>query len=419
MRETIRSFRGADAKEAFAAVRAALGGEAVVLSAREIPGGLLRKNGVEVLAMAHAPRSPARPLAELPPAPPTGHAAYAALSAPASSNVQALRPVPSQPPEPLHQRAPERPFDEALAGEILALRRSVEETRREMRSMAQRTRTEPGTRLRPATAAVFGKLIAGGVEDALADELVRKAARKDGATESGSALFDEARRLVRERLATGQAPWHPGPKRAIALVGPTGVGKTTTIAKIAARALLDSRMRVSLITVDTYRVGASEQLARYGEIMGVPSYVARSRDELAKALARSQDAELVLIDTAGRSTHEAVAQQAELLRSVPGVQLHLVCSAATGWRELAALADRYRGLRPDGLIFSKLDEAVAPGGVLSAAVRLSSRITCIADGQKVPDDLHEATAEELTERALASCRDLPLGRGAERERVNG
>ena len=182
------------------------------------------------------------------------------------------------------------------------------------------------------------------------------------------------------------------------------MGKTTTVAKIAARALLDSKLRVSLVTVDTYRVGGSEQLARYGEIMGVPSHVARTPEELSKAIAKSRDADLVLVDTAGRATSEAVAQQAELLRSVPGLQLTLVVSAATGWRELAGIAERYRKLRPEGLVVSKFDEAVAPGGVLSAAVRLPCPITCIADGQRVPDDLHEAIPDDLTDRTMASCK---------------
>lgn len=409
MRENIRAFRGSDAKEAFAAVRAALGGDAVILSAREIPGGLLRRAEVEVLAMvrdAPAPAPAAPPVA----APAQGvfpdRAAQVYAAPPLHAGIDEYAASPRLPEDPL--RAHDRGGDEVLAGEVVALRRSVEEARLEMRQFSHRTRSEVELRLRPTSAEVFNRLVAGGVEDALAEELVRQA-QSGASAESTRTLMDGAFRLVSQRFAAGRAPWHPGPRRALALVGPTGVGKTTTLAKIAARALLDSKLRVSLVTVDTYRVGGSEQLARYGEIMGIPSHVARTAEELSKAIARSRDADLVLVDTAGRATSEAVAQQAELLRAVPGLQLTLVISAATGWRELAAVAERYRKLRPEGLIVSKLDEAVAPGGVLSAAVRLPCPITCIADGQRVPDDLHEAIPDDLTDRAMASCR-LPAAR---------
>ena len=118
-------------------------------------------------------------------------------------------------------------------------------------------------------------------------------------------------------------------RRVVALVGPTGVGKTTTIAKIAARALLESGLRVALITVDTYRIGACEHLGRYGEIMGVKTQVARDATSLAAAVARA-DADLVLIDSAGRSDAETIANQMGLLRAAPGVEMHLVLSAASG-----------------------------------------------------------------------------------------
>jgi len=427
MSETIRSFRGADAKAAFAAVKAAMGADAVILSAREIPGGLLRKPEVEVLAMAGsaaAPRPaeapPHRPAAlaqpSLRPAAPAaaGHLRLHPGEAPAAaplrqpqqpgSNVAHLdRPASRR--EPLVQASP--PADRALAGEVLALRRTVEEARREMMQLSQRTRSEIELHLRPAAGEIYNRLLNGGMEDGLAEEVLRQTLAKAVEGASSRALFDASVRLIGQRLVPGRAPWLPGARRAIALVGPTGVGKTTTIAKIAARALLDTRLRVALITVDTYRVGASEQLLRYGEIMGLPSHIARTEQELARAMGRCRDADLILIDTAGRSTHEAVAQQAELLGSLPGIQLQLVVSAATGWRDLAAVAERYRPLRPQGLILSKLDEAAAPASVISAAVRLSCPITCIADGQKVPDDLHAASAPELLRRAMAAS-EMPL-----------
>ena len=161
--------------------------------------------------------------------------------------------------------------------------------------------------------------------------------------------------------------------------------------------MLDSRLRVAMVTVDTYRIAGADQLARYAEILGVPCLVAGDRRELAAALERVADADLVLVDTAGRSDPETVARQAELVRTIAGVELGLVLSAATGWRELAGVANRYRALAPECLVLSKVDEAVGPGGVLSAVVRLNRPVACIADGQRVPEDLREATGKALVE----------------------
>jgi flagellar biosynthesis protein FlhF len=188
-------------------------------------------------------------------------------------------------------------------------------------------------------------------------------------------------------------------------VGPTGVGKTTTLAKMAARAILEARKRVAFVTLDTYRIGATEQLARYGEIMGAPVLVARDKGELARAMERVADADLVLVDTAGRSSPEDVARQAALVRTIPRVQLHLVVSAATGAYELAAVADRYRALQPDRLVVTKVDEAAGPGGILSASVRVCRPISCVADGQRVPEDLHAFTGPQLVE--LVAGREAP------------
>ena len=112
----------------------------------------------------------------------------------------------------------------------------------------------------------------------------------------------------------------------------------------------------------------------------------------------------MLIDTAGRSLSEAVARQAELLRTVQGVQLLLVVSAATGSREIAAVADRYRALRPDRLIVTKVDEAVGPGGLLSAAIRIGRPISAVADGQRVPEDLHALTSGQLVDLVVGQWR---------------
>ncbi len=365
MTAMIRTFRAPDARSALAAVKAALGGEAVILGTKEVRTGFFGRAEVEVTAaLSHETATPVRP----PPA--------------AVAVKQVIAP-------PSH----------ALTDEVISLRSTLEQMRNELRTVADNSRAGHQLQLAPAAASLFAHLVDRGIENGLAEELVRLA--MDGAaTPHPMHLWSRVRERVAERLVPSRAPWLADRRRVIALVGPTGIGKTTTLAKIAARALMESRTKVALITVDTYRVGASEQIARYGEIMRVPTFVATNAAELNRAVERCASAELVLIDTAGRSLNEAVAQQAAMVRAIPGVQLYLVLSAATGARELAASAERYRALNPQRLIFTKLDEAAAPGGVLSASIRIGKPVPCLADGQRVPEDLHPATETGLVDWVL-------------------
>lgn len=358
---TLRTFRAPDARGALQAVKNALGPDAVIIATREVSGGLFRGREIEVTA---------------------------AVAATAEEAAAAQEPKAAYGPRKSRAEVAEASDREALKTELSRLRATMEEVRREVREAGGTSPTR-GRELRE-------HLVERGVEEALADEVVRQALA-EAAGDSSGALMNALRTVLSQKLLPARAPWFPGKRRVLALVGPTGVGKTTTMAKIAARALLESRMKVALITLDTYRIGASEQVTRYGEIMRVPAFVAKDRAQLAKGLERSQDADLILIDTAGRSLSEAVAQQAELLRSVPGVQLHLVLSAATGAKQLAATAERYRILAPERLVFTKLDEAAGPGSILSASARLGSPVCAVADGQRVPEDLHAVSGARLFE----------------------
>jgi flagellar biosynthesis protein FlhF len=334
------------------------------------------------------------------------------VTAVAGSPLEAERPrfgygPPASSPLPSPRTAPapaSRPTDDALASEVQLLRRSVEEARRALGAVTREARAGHDLQIPPAAAELYGRLVARGVEPVIAEELTRQALTAATPRETVIARgprpdgLDRATRdLVGQRLVPCRAPWLQPGHQAIALIGPTGVGKTTTLAKIAARALLEAKKRIALLSIDTYRIGASEQLARYGEIMNAPALVARDRTELLRAYERVKDHDLVLIDTAGRSSPEDVARQSDLVRAIPGVQLHLVVSAATGALQLGAVAEQYRALQPDRLVLSKLDEAAGPGAVLSIAVRIPRPVSCVTDGQRVPEDLHALTGPELVD----------------------
>jgi flagellar biosynthesis protein FlhF len=399
MSANVRTFRAPNSHSALAAVKAALGPDAVLISTRTVPGGLWRKPEVEVVAAsgeAFEDTAGSRAANESP----NPNATWTPNATPNPSRYRAYSPSPCTPIP--------RPTDDPLASEVQLLRRSVEEARRALALVTREARSGRELQLPPAAAELHARLCARGVDPLLAEELVRQALGVAGALRAGS-LDSTVRDLLGERLVPCRAPWLHAGRHVIAFVGPTGVGKTTTLAKIAARALIEAKKKVALLTVDTYRIGACDQLARYGEIMNVPVLVARDRAELLRAHERVADADLVLIDTAGRSSPEDVARQAELVRAVPKVQLHLVVSAATGAHELAAVADRWRGLAPDRLVFSKLDEAAGPGAVLSAAVRIARPVSCVTDGQRVPEDLHALTGAQLVSLVLPE-EPLPEGR---------
>lgn len=189
---------------------------------------------------------------------------------------------------------------------------------------------------------------------------------------------------------------------AIALLGPTGVGKTTTAAKLAARHILKyGQGSVQFVGTDEYRIGAQEQLAAFGRILGAPLHRIHDGDDLRDILRARQDQELVLVDTAGIGGRDlGLHQQFEVLRGQRGLRRALCLSAATGSRDLKAQARRFAAANLDALILTKMDETTNLGSALSFVASQRLAVVYTTDGQQVPEDLHWARAEELVARAI-------------------
>lgn len=188
----------------------------------------------------------------------------------------------------------------------------------------------------------------------------------------------------------------------VAIVGPTGVGKTTTVAKLAARyALRHGRRHVALVTTDNFRIGGQEQLRSFARILGVPVFAAADAGELSAVLADLDDKRLVLIDTAGMGQRDL--RLAEQLTTLEGagrpVQAYLMLSANTQLSVLMQIVRAFRSADPAGCILSKVDEATSLGGALTALLQSGLPVAYLGVGQRVPEDLQPARREQLVARA--------------------
>jgi flagellar biosynthesis protein FlhF len=188
----------------------------------------------------------------------------------------------------------------------------------------------------------------------------------------------------------------------VALIGPTGVGKTTTIAKLAANFTIKQGYKVALITADTYRIAAIEQLRIYADIIGIPIEIVYSPEELSKAFHRHSDKDLILVDNAGRSPRKAeqLAELKALLAVDADIETHLVLSATIRYREALEAANKFAVCSPDKILFTKIDESCTLGTLLNILYYFPSTISYVTTGQSVPEDIELADANKLASLML-------------------
>jgi flagellar biosynthesis protein FlhF len=241
---------------------------------------------------------------------------------------------------------------------------------------------------------IVARLCAAGLDRSLALEVSAAipVGRRRGASISH---LSAALGLRLDPLAAGSETFRP----VEVFVGPPGVGKTTTIAKIAAQERAKRGRRLTLVSADGYRVGAVEQLRLYAEIVGAPFRVARSADELGQVLDDVRGP--VLVDTAGRSTSDPVSQELfALLRSRKDVRTHLVVSAAAGASDVSRVIQQYRCAEPHRLALSRLDEAETLTPMVGVLRSQQLPVSYLGSGQRVPEDLGRATGAMLAELVL-------------------
>ena len=251
----------------------------------------------------------------------------------------------------------------------------------------------------PARASAFQQLMQLGVTEQIARAVCE---RIDPAIADAKAAWRRSLGLIAHDVK-GFEPDLLTDGGVFALLGPTGVGKTTTVAKLAARfALRHGASEVALITTDTYRIGAHEQLSAFAQIMGVPVRVAHDPQDLRSALVHYKDKKLVLIDTAGISQRDVrFAEQAALIRSGSATASCLLAlPATTQYRGLEETVHAFDGAAFAGCVITKMDEAVSLGPVLSIICRHELAAAFLTNGQRVPEDISSCRAHLLVTRAV-------------------
>ena len=384
----VKTFRANSMQEALRLVRDKLGPDAAVLHTRQLRGGvlgwLMGGERIEVTASAsvHVPSRLPEDIGGLD------------LSAPMADGYE---------DDQLHGTySPPQTFDYRgqyrgdLESKIETLHSMVEDLCRDRPRSADRE-------LPDCLFHLYTELIESEVSEELARELVDRIRAEDAAVDDLVLLRAHAARLIEEEIhVSGAIQTTPGTCRTVALVGPTGVGKTTTIAKLAANFRLREKRRVGLITVDTYRIAAVEQLRTYADIIDLPMEVVSTPREMRAAIDRLSDMELVLMDTAGRSPRDEVKIQElkSMLAEAQADEVHLVLSSSAAAGGLVKTAEKFAEVGTTSLLLTKLDEATGLGNVLPLIRTSGLPLSYITNGQNVPDDILAAEAKRLARMIL-------------------
>jgi flagellar biosynthesis protein FlhF len=256
------------------------------------------------------------------------------------------------------------------------------------------------------TRLIYNTLLENEVDEKYANQIIadiEKNIKRD--TGVDQTLSNVYQRLVLKLSQPKCIEWKDKGRQIVFFIGPTGVGKTTTIAKIASRLCLEEKAKVALLTADTYRIAATEQLRTYANILTIPFQVVYSPEDLQEAVTGLPGYDVILVDTSGHSSRnqEQMTSTKKLIESVADqgeVSSYLVLSATTKYKDLLTIADAYEELKGYRIIFTKADETLCLGNILNLKLYTGADLSYMTNGQNVPDDIEKLNPQRVVKQLL-------------------
>lgn len=370
--------------KALARVKRELGPQAVILRTRTLRRGGLLGVGARQVVEITASKEVARV---------AGTEVLRSAGLSEQQTAGASRTGPAPPP----QVSSLEPSTASLSDEVHQIRQMVH---RMMRLQV----TQPRPDLPNALFNQFLGLLEQEVEEELAEQIIQSARKKlagIAADDAGAVREEVAGQIAQLVRVAGESasdtPMADDRPLTIALIGPTGVGKTTTIAKLAAHYKLRRGLRVALVTLDTYRIAAVDQIKTYAQILGATLHVALTPEQMSQTLNQCHGFDAVLVDTAGRSPRDCdrLDDLRQILTAARPHEVHLVLASNTGQAAMMEAVERFTPIGFDRLIFTKLDEAVKFGLLLNVVKKVDARLSYLTTGQEVPHRIEPGDPRRL------------------------
>lgn len=390
----IKKFTGATLKEATEAMKSELGDDAIILSTRKVARrGVLNFLGKEEFEITAAldDQPVAQRSAQSTFAATLGEATRSAVATP-ERTLASLQEMTKHFEDRARRHLASQPSAVGDTAAVRQLRDEVESLRTIVQEVAVHLKHARMPALPEHLKHAYLTLVGQGVEETIAAELTQRIYRSLGEDllESRHLVEQTVVKEIASLLSCAQEiPLGVRKPYVVALVGPTGVGKTTTIAKLAAIQKLMKGMDVGLISADTYRIGAIEQLRTFAAIANIPMQVVYEPNELRTALARLGEREIIFVDTVGRSQRVAkeISEIARFVGAALAHEVHLVLSASSDDRVMRETVETFRVVGPNRIIFSKMDEAASYGQLLNVVQHAQLPVSYLTTGQNVPEDI--------------------------------
>ncbi|MBI3584857.1 MAG: flagellar biosynthesis protein FlhF [Nitrospinae bacterium] len=401
----VKRFEAVDMQEALKLIKSEMGSNAVILSTKSIRKGggsfgLFGRPLIEVTAAIDNDKKIAAKNEDSKVRKPDPYFSYiSSLLSPIKDDINDLKEI-------MGKNPPSPPFNK---GEMGGLKDEVAELKSMMGFIIKHSGMAEDFAIAPEYLIPYQRMLSNGINEKYASDLIDKAQDARGNIQDENLIIDRlADEIMKSVKTNGSISDEKGGRKVIAFIGPTGVGKTTTIAKIAAAETFNKK-KVAIITVDTYRIAAIEQIKIYAKIIGIPVDVVLTPEELRVTIEMHRDKDVILIDTAGRS-HKNDTQLLEVSEffnplsrfcDSGEMETHLVLGANADERNIEDTIDRFKAVTNiDRLLFTKLDEAGIFGVIYNQSLRTGIPLSYFTTGQKVPEDIEAATSERVADLIL-------------------